>query len=80
MPVAVKICGLNSAAAADAAARAGAEFGGLMFFSRSPRNLSFEAGAQLAALVELLRTAARIEIMPRLQEGRERTARKKKDA
>jgi phosphoribosylanthranilate isomerase len=49
MPVAVKICGLNSAAAADAAARAGAEFGGLVFFAKSPRALTLEAGAQLAA-------------------------------
>jgi phosphoribosylanthranilate isomerase len=48
MPVAVKICGLNSAAAADAAARAGAEFGGLNFFPRSPRAVPLEAGAQLA--------------------------------
>lgn len=44
----VKICGLNTAAAADAAARAGADFGGLVFFAKSPRALTVEAGAALA--------------------------------
>jgi phosphoribosylanthranilate isomerase len=48
MPVQVKICGINSAAAADAALRAGADFGGLVFFAKSPRNLSLEQGAVLA--------------------------------
>jgi phosphoribosylanthranilate isomerase len=49
MTIAVKICGLNSPAAADAAVRAGAEFGGLVFFAKSPRVLSIEAAAPLAA-------------------------------
>ena len=44
MPVQVKICGINSAAAADAVVRAGADFGGLVFFAKSPRNLTLEAG------------------------------------
>jgi phosphoribosylanthranilate isomerase len=48
MPVQVKICGINSAAAADAALRAGADFGGLVFFAKSPRNLALEQGALLA--------------------------------
>ena len=48
MPVQVKICGINSAAAADAVLRAGADFGGLVFFAKSPRNLSLEQGAMLA--------------------------------
>jgi phosphoribosylanthranilate isomerase len=48
MPVQVKICGINSAAAADAMLRAGADFGGLVFFAKSPRNLSLEEGAVLA--------------------------------
>ena len=48
MPVQVKICGINSAAAADAAVRAGADFGGLVFFSRSPRNLGLEQAVPLA--------------------------------
>jgi phosphoribosylanthranilate isomerase len=49
MTIAVKICGLNSPAAADAAVRAGAEFGGLVFFAKSPRALSIEAAGPLAA-------------------------------
>jgi phosphoribosylanthranilate isomerase len=48
MPVQVKICGINSAAAADAALHAGADFGGLVFFAGSPRNLSLQQGATLA--------------------------------
>ncbi|HUO02301.1 MAG TPA: phosphoribosylanthranilate isomerase [Rhizomicrobium sp.] len=49
MSVQVKICGINSAAAADAAIRAGAEFGGLVFFAKSPRHLTLEQAAPLAA-------------------------------
>ncbi|MBS0281085.1 MAG: phosphoribosylanthranilate isomerase [Proteobacteria bacterium] len=48
MPVQVKICGINSAAAADAVLRAGADFGGLVFFAKSPRHLSLEQGMALA--------------------------------
>lgn len=48
MPVQVKICGINSAAAADAVVRAGADFGGLVFFPKSPRNLGLDEGARLA--------------------------------
>src|ERR1700761_6557940 len=48
MSIIVKICGINSADAADAVVRAGADFGGLVFFAKSPRNLSLEAGAMLA--------------------------------
>ncbi len=48
MSVSVKICGINSAAAAEAVLRAGAEFGGLVFFAKSPRHLSLESGAALA--------------------------------
>jgi len=48
MPVQVKICGINSAPAADAVLRAGADFGGLVFFAKSPRHLSLEQGRMLA--------------------------------
>ena len=48
MSVQVKICGINSAVAADAVLRAGADFGGLVFFAKSPRTLNIEAGAVLA--------------------------------
>ena len=49
MSVQVKICGINSTAAVDAAVRAGAEFGGLVFFAKSPRHLTLEQAAPLAA-------------------------------
>lgn len=49
MPVQVKICGINAEAAAEAALRAGADFGGLVFFAKSPRHLSLEQAAPLAA-------------------------------
>jgi phosphoribosylanthranilate isomerase len=44
----VKICGINTSAAADAVLQAGADFGGLVFFPKSPRNLAIQAGAVLA--------------------------------
>jgi phosphoribosylanthranilate isomerase len=49
MSALVKICGINSAAAAEAVLRAGAEFGGLVFFAKSPRHLSLESGTALAS-------------------------------
>lgn len=49
MPIQVKICGINSAAAADAALRAGADFGGLVFFAKSPRHLTLEQASLLAS-------------------------------
>jgi len=49
MTIAVKICGLTSAGAADAAARAGAAYGGLVFHPASPRNLSLEQARAIAA-------------------------------
>lgn len=48
MPVKVKICGINAAEAADAALRAGADFGGLVFYPGSPRHLGLESAAALA--------------------------------
>jgi phosphoribosylanthranilate isomerase len=47
--VTVKICGLTSAEAADAAARAGAEYGGLVFHPASPRNLTLAQARALSA-------------------------------
>ena len=44
----VKICGINSADTADAAVRAGADFAGLVFHAKSPRNLASEQAASLA--------------------------------
>jgi len=48
MATLVKICGINSAEAADAAVRAGADFAGLMFHPRSPRNLKLDVATMLA--------------------------------
>ncbi len=48
MPVQIKICGVTTAAALDAAARGGASHVGLVFFEPSPRNLSFDRAAELA--------------------------------
>ena len=49
MAIAVKICGITSVDAALAAARAGAEYGGLVFHPASPRNLSLEAAWGIAS-------------------------------
>lgn len=49
MGLLVKICGVNTAAAADAVVRSGADFAGLVFHPKSPRNLSFEAARSLAS-------------------------------
>ena len=48
MAVLVKICGINSAEAADAAVRAGADLAGLVFHPKSPRHLSLDAARALA--------------------------------
>ncbi len=57
MAVSVKICGLTTREAAEAALSAGADFGGLVFFPPSPRHLSLDQARSLAAL---LRGRARI--------------------
>lgn len=49
MTIAVKICGINTEAALDAALDSGADYLGLVFFPRSPRHISFETAAQLAS-------------------------------
>jgi phosphoribosylanthranilate isomerase len=46
--VAVKICGITSPGAIDAAVDAGAVYGGLVFHANSPRNVSFEQARVLA--------------------------------
>ena len=51
MPVQAKICGINSAAAMRAAVEGGADFVGLVFYPPSPRAVTAEAAAALAALV-----------------------------
>ncbi len=51
MPVTAKICGLSTPETLDAAIRGGASHVGFVFFPPSPRNLSRERAAQLAARV-----------------------------
>ena len=50
MGIEIKICGLRSPEAVEAALAAGADLIGLVFFPPSPRHLSLEAGARLASL------------------------------
>ncbi len=49
MPVEAKICGIKDSSALDAAVTGGARFVGLVFYPRSPRYVSPEAAAALAA-------------------------------
>ncbi len=48
MPIEVKLCGINSSEAMDAAVKAGADMVGLVFYPRSPRAVIPEAAARLA--------------------------------
>src|SRR3954465_6777691 len=48
MTIAVKICGITSPEAVEAAAAAGAAYGGLGFYEKSPRNLDMGRAAPLA--------------------------------
>ncbi len=50
MTTQVKICGLKTPATMQAALDAGADYVGLVFFERSPRNVSIELAAELADL------------------------------
>lgn len=56
MPI-VKVCGLSTAPALEAALRAGADVVGFVFFAKSPRHVGFEAAR---ALGERARGRARI--------------------
>ncbi|QPC42567.1 phosphoribosylanthranilate isomerase [Kaustia mangrovi] len=49
MAVDIKICGLTSAAALDAALEAGADLVGLVFYPPSPRHVSLDTARELAA-------------------------------
>ncbi len=60
MNVLVKVCGINSAEAADAAVRAGADLGGLVFHPKSPRHLSLDAAR---ALAERMRGRLRLVVL-----------------
>jgi phosphoribosylanthranilate isomerase len=51
MSVAAKICGLSTAASVDAAVAGGARFVGFVFYPASPRNVTADQAAALAARV-----------------------------
>ena len=51
MAIAAKICGVNSAVATQAVAETGPAFMGLVFFAKSPRNVTGSRAAELAAMV-----------------------------
>lgn len=48
MPIAVKICGITSAEAVEAAVAAGAHYGGLVFHPKSPRFVALDRARMLA--------------------------------
>jgi hypothetical protein len=48
MPLLIKICGITTMAAMDAALDAGADMVGVVFFPKSPRNVSLATGCTLA--------------------------------
>jgi phosphoribosylanthranilate isomerase len=52
MPILVKICGLRTSEALDAALEAGADLVGFVFFPPSPRNLGIESARILGARVQ----------------------------
>src|SRR5262245_65894957 len=51
MPVVIKICGLTTPEALDAALEAGADMVGFVFFAASPRHVDVEAARMLGARV-----------------------------
>jgi len=60
MGVLIKVCGINGVEAADAAVRTGADFAGLVFYKKSPRNLGPD---QAHALAQRLRGRARLVVL-----------------
>lgn len=54
----IKICGIKTAEAIDAAARAGATHAGFVFFDKSPRNIAPAEAGPIAARAPGLRTVA----------------------
>jgi phosphoribosylanthranilate isomerase len=51
MGILVKICGLTSRGDAEAALRAGADFGGLVFFPASPRHIALDRAKEIASVL-----------------------------
>ncbi len=65
MNIQVKICGLSTPETIEASLSAGADYLGFTFFPRSPRHLSFETAATLAALVpsSALKVALTVDVL-----------------
>ena len=51
MSIQVKICGITTSEAADAVAQSGADFMGMVFFQKSPRNIDVDQANALSARV-----------------------------
>jgi phosphoribosylanthranilate isomerase len=64
MPVAVKICGLNDPAATTAAVEGGARYLGFVFYPPSPRAVTPELAAELAACAPPDRTLVGVFVDP----------------
>jgi phosphoribosylanthranilate isomerase len=75
MSVKVKICGLTSPADARAAADAGADLIGLMFYERSPRCVPLETAAQIAAALPPFVVRVGVFVNPTEAAAREAIAR-----
>jgi phosphoribosylanthranilate isomerase len=64
MPIAMKFCGLTRPQDVSAAARAGAAYMGLVFFEKSPRNVSIETARDLATLAPPGLAKVALTVMP----------------
>jgi phosphoribosylanthranilate isomerase len=76
MPVKVKICGINSDAALDAAIRHGADFVGLVHFPKSPRHIDLDFAARL---VVDARTKSKVRIVVLLVDPDDRKLKQVRD-
>jgi phosphoribosylanthranilate isomerase len=64
MPIQTKICGLSTPESVDAAIQYGASHVGLLFFAKSPRNVSIEKAAALVAGLPLHVSAVGVFVDP----------------
>lgn len=65
MTISVKICGITTEDALEAAIEAGADYAGLVFFKRSPRHLSLSRAAELARRAEGRISTVALTVNPR---------------
>ena len=63
MPVEVKICGLTTAPALDVALAEGADFVGLVFYPKSPRNIELDEASRLAERARSAGTAKVVALL-----------------